>query len=90
MANAPRTPDRIPTQLGLSTADLSSWVPWSVNPSTHALQISIGTSAVYVGSLPTDVFDENRVSVSWGVSDSDSISPLPVMVDGSGVLQVEQ
>ncbi|MDE2227334.1 MAG: hypothetical protein KGJ89_05275 [Patescibacteria group bacterium] len=89
MANAPRTPSRIPVTLGLLASDMKTPAVLVVNPSTHVLQVSDGTTSVASGSVPQDIFDGNRIPVSFGVSSTDLVTILPFLVDGSGNLYID-
>lgn len=82
MTNAYRDQNRIETKIALSNADGTTILPLKVDPTTHGLNISDGTT----GSVTTVVYaprDENRFPVLMAVSSVDGITPVPLAIDSA-------
>lgn len=56
-----------------------------VNPATHALLISNGTSGTDFG-FTRAIKDDNGVAILTGVSSSDFVTPVDIYADSSGNL----
>ncbi len=85
MANAKRDDNRVPTILGLDTADGETLVRIEADPTSHRLSISNGTSG---SDLTGDnaIRDDNGITGLLAVSSADGETPLPVYADSSGNL----
>lgn len=88
MANASRDENSVPTILGVLNTTGTSLVRIKGSSSTHALQVSGGTSGSDNG--PTNALrDENSIPGLMAVSSADGVTPVPLYVDSSGSLLIQ-
>lgn len=85
MSNASRDNNFVPTKIAVLNTDGSTIVPLRVNPTTHALNVSDGTTGTDHG--PTNAArDQNFVPTLIGVSSADFKTPVVVYADVNGKL----
>lgn len=80
MTNAYRDENNVPTKTALSNADGTTILRVKVDPTTHGLNVSDGTT----GSVTTAVNaprDENSVPVMMAVSSVDGVTPIALVID---------
>ena len=82
MTDAPRDDNKVDTLICASNADGSTPVPVKVNPSTHLVQISDGTTGSDLSGDDAPR-DNNGKPVAMGVSSADGVTPVPIYADSS-------
>lgn len=80
MANAKRDQNYVTVTLGTSNANGSTPLNIQVDPNTHIIQTSDGTSGTDLSS-PNARRDQNYVPVLMGVSSSDGVTPVAIYID---------
>ena len=88
MTNASRDENYVPTKVAALNSDGTTIVPLKVNPSTHGLLVSDGTSGSDHGPA-TSPRDQNSVPCIMGVSSSDGSTPIVCYANSSGQLLVQ-
>lgn len=88
--NAKRDENAYPTLLGTLTTTGNTVGLVYVDPSSHRIKMNIGTSdALIASSLSANApKDENEIASLMGLS-TNNTTPVPVLVDPSGYLQVK-
>lgn len=86
--NAPKDQNGISGMLGILNTDGSTIVPIQANPTTHAINVSDGTTGTDHG--PSDAIkDGNYVPVLMAVSSVDGKTPVVIYADSSGNLLIQ-
>lgn len=85
MSNASRDNNFVPTKLAVLNTDGATIVPLRVNPTTHALNVSDGTTGVDHGPKNA-LHDQNFVPTLIGVSNLDFKTPVVAYADINGNL----
>lgn len=80
MAQAARDGNYVPTMMVASNADGVTPIRVKVNPSTHAIENSDGTTGSDQGDRRA-ARDQNYVPVFMGVSSADGVTPIPIYGD---------
>lgn len=88
MANARIDDNGRRTITGLLNTDGSTITNLTVNPTTHALSQSDGTTGSDLTGANAK-FDANNKPTLIGVSEVDGITPVPVYINSSGQLLVD-
>lgn len=80
MANAAIDANNVPTLIAASNADGSTPVRIKVDPTTHGVLVSDGSTG---SDLSGDIAprDANSVPCMMGVSSADGVTPVPIYAD---------
>lgn len=85
---ASRDQNNIPTLLGGLDSDGKTPIRVKVDPTSHALAVSDGTSGSDNGPVNAPR-DENDVPVLMGVSSADGVTPIPIYANAAGQLLIK-
>lgn len=83
--NAPRDGNRVVVSMFTLNTDGITPVNVSINPTTHAVRISDGTTGTSFSSVNAQR-NANRIPVMWGVSSADGKTPIPIYADSTGAV----
>jgi len=85
MAQAKRDNNFVTTMVGVLNTDGTTPTNVKINPTTHILDISDGTSGTDYGNEEAER-DDNGVTTLIAVSSSDGTTPVPIYINSSGQL----
>jgi len=82
MTNAKRDNNQITVVLGTSNADGTTPLPIYVDPTTHALDVSDGTTGSDLSGDDASR-DDNGVTVWMAISETDEITPVQIYINST-------
>ncbi len=82
MADAKRDQISVTVTLGTSNADGATPLNIQVDPTTHIIQTSDGTTGSDLSS-PDARRDQNSVPVLMGISSADGVTPVAIYIDSA-------
>ena len=88
MANAKRDNNQVTTMMGALNSDGKTPTLIQVDPTTHEMLVSGGTTGTDLGNDDADR-DDNGVTCLMAVSNADGSTPVPLYVNSSGQLLVD-
>lgn len=89
MAQAKRDQNHRTVELGVSSTDGVTTLPFRVDPVTNYLLIDIVTGALSATPMTMDKRDQNHVPTAYGISSVDGTTLVPIRTDDNGALLLD-